>query len=295
MVFLMRRWRLNSGYCGITDQRRTQAGTIPALKHYMERGLGEFVFAEEEWTPAQITTALWLDADDASTITLNGSNVSAWNDKSGNGRNATQATAANQPAYTTAGLNGKNILTFDGSSDYLGFSNLTINDDNTYIYSVYSRSTAGTHTLDIASDIFVGSSGRGYGNWWFTDNVLYTILRETSPVTFGTHGSSTATGTFINGAVRTSSGTQTWRNGSSFGTLQQTSGTFVTGPAFNQIGRVGTSSPNFFYHSGTIAEIIVGRESLSDSNRQLIEGYLAHKWGLTSNLPVDHPYKSVAP
>ena len=25
------------------------------------------------------------------------------------------------------------------------------------------------------------------------------------------------------------------------------------------------------------------------------EGYIAHKWGLTSNLPVSHPYKSVAP
>jgi hypothetical protein len=25
------------------------------------------------------------------------------------------------------------------------------------------------------------------------------------------------------------------------------------------------------------------------------EGYLAHKWGLTSSLPVSHPYKSVAP
>ena len=30
---------LNSGYSGVTDQRRTQAGTIPMLKHYMERNL----------------------------------------------------------------------------------------------------------------------------------------------------------------------------------------------------------------------------------------------------------------
>ena len=25
------------------------------------------------------------------------------------------------------------------------------------------------------------------------------------------------------------------------------------------------------------------------------EGYIAHKWGLTSNLPVSHPYKNTAP
>jgi hypothetical protein len=283
----------NSGYIG-TDQRRAKAGSYDGRKHYLERINSQFLYFDE-WTPAEITTALWFDAADDSTITLNGNNVSQWIDKSGNGRNATQATPANQPAYTTAGLNGRNVVTFNGSSTFLEFSNITISDNDTYIYSVYIRPTTGIHTLDIASDIFVGNSGRGYGNWWFTDNVLYTILRETTPVSFGNHGSSAATGTFINGAVRTSSGTQTWRDGFAFGTLQQTSGTFVTGPVFNQIGRVGTTSPNFFYHNGTIAEIIMGRESLSDGNRQLIEGYLAHKWGLTANLPNDHPYKNTPP
>jgi hypothetical protein len=33
----------------------------------------------------------------------------------------------------------------------------------------------------------------------------------------------------------------------------------------------------------------------SDVNRQKLEGYLAHKWGLGANLPVDHPYKTVGP
>ena len=48
------------------------------------------------WTPANINTALWLDGADASTITLNGSTVSQWNDKSGNGRHVSQATASQQ-------------------------------------------------------------------------------------------------------------------------------------------------------------------------------------------------------
>ncbi len=52
------------------------------------------------WTPADISTALWLDASDAATITLNATNtVSQWNDKSGNGRNVTQNTLTNQPYY----------------------------------------------------------------------------------------------------------------------------------------------------------------------------------------------------
>lgn len=55
----------------------------------------------QPWTPAAITTALWLDAADSSTITLNGSTVSEWRDKSGNARHAAQATAASQPQYNS--------------------------------------------------------------------------------------------------------------------------------------------------------------------------------------------------
>ena len=76
---------LNSGYNATTDQRRTQAGTIPMLKHNMERNLGTFQFLTG-WTPSQIATVLWLDADDPITISLNGSAVRQWNDKSGNAR-----------------------------------------------------------------------------------------------------------------------------------------------------------------------------------------------------------------
>jgi hypothetical protein len=43
------------------------------------------------WTPAQITTALWLDAADVGTVTTSGGQVTQINDKSGNARNFTGA------------------------------------------------------------------------------------------------------------------------------------------------------------------------------------------------------------
>ena len=48
------------------------------------------------WTPADLSNkALWLDAADSGTITLSGSAVSQWHDKSGNSRNfASSARAA---------------------------------------------------------------------------------------------------------------------------------------------------------------------------------------------------------
>ena len=62
--------------------------------------------SNRKWTPAQITTALWLDAADAATLydatsggnlVVSGGAVARWNDKSGNSRNATQASASLRP------------------------------------------------------------------------------------------------------------------------------------------------------------------------------------------------------
>ena len=44
-----------------------------------------------------------------------------------------------------------------------------------------------------------------------------------------------------------------------------------------------------------VGEIIWLSGVPSDEDRQKIEGYLAHKWGLAGNLPSDHPYKHAAP
>lgn len=58
----------------------------------------------------------WYDAADSASVTLNGSNVSEWRDKSGGGRHVSNGTASTQPAYTLAGQNGRNCLTFTNPS-----------------------------------------------------------------------------------------------------------------------------------------------------------------------------------
>jgi hypothetical protein len=69
------------------------------------------------WTPANLgeDIALWLDATDSSTITLNGSNVSQWSDKSNNNRHAIQGTATLQPTYDSV----NNKVVFDKVDDLL--------------------------------------------------------------------------------------------------------------------------------------------------------------------------------
>lgn len=78
--------------------------------------------------------AYWLDATDAATVTTVSGAVSSWGSKVGTG-NATQGSANNRPAYTTAGRNGRNVITFDGSNDFMTTSTLSISQPYTVFWA----------------------------------------------------------------------------------------------------------------------------------------------------------------
>jgi hypothetical protein len=59
------------------------------------------------------------DASDLSSIALSGSDVTQWNDVSGNARHATQGTSTNRPKSGTRTINGINAIDFDGTNDFL--------------------------------------------------------------------------------------------------------------------------------------------------------------------------------
>ncbi len=71
-----------------------------------------------EWNGATDIAGLrlWLDASDVNgngTDPTNGANVGTWVDKSGNGFNATEGNAANQPVYQSTGFNGREGVFFN--------------------------------------------------------------------------------------------------------------------------------------------------------------------------------------
>ncbi|MFU2325562.1 family 16 glycosylhydrolase [Pseudomonas sp. NFX98] len=64
---------------------------------------------------------LWLDAADASTMTLNAQNfVQQWKDKSGKSNHATVDDGASQPQRMANALNGHPVIRFSGASGFLG-------------------------------------------------------------------------------------------------------------------------------------------------------------------------------
>ena len=278
----MRRWRLNSGYSGTTDQRRTKAGTIPMLKHGMERDLGQFGNVTGTWTPAQISTSLWLDAADASTITI-ATGVSQWNDKSGNGWNATQVTSANQPTPGVDG--GVNCLSFDGN-DSMTLGNLMASATSGFYIGLIkftSDPTSGDTTTagmpyaqEAGENPVFWSSGGIYEEWG--GNIRSLFGNPTPSLTNWTIYQVQNDGTSNGHIVRI--------NGEILGTATSSVAWSVT----PRIGGNGT-----FFFNGKIAEIITLNRIPTQLEREYLEGYIAHKWGLTSSLPNDHPYKNAAP
>lgn len=232
------------------------------------------------WTPAAITTALWLDAADTATLTLDGSDVSGWADKSGNSRHATRSSTT-RPEISAGTLNGLDEISFNGSTQYFDIAGGLPVTQNMGVFVVFRRSAAGVLSLALGGS---AANSPPYGVLWFTDNVRYSALN--AGASFNTHGSSSsATGAFLSSLVRDASNVELWVNGTTSGGPQ--SAFSVSGAsALAYIGRRGSN-----YHNGRIAEIVVA----PSANRQVVEGYLAHKWGLAGSLPGGHPYKDDPP
>jgi hypothetical protein len=289
---------LNSGYNGTTDQRRTAAGTIPTLKHYMERDLGLFINnVGIGWTPAEIVTALWLDAADESTITLNSTTVSQWNDKSGNARHATQANGANQPTYiSNGGMNSLGLVDWDGSDD-----SMTISGGTTPLHTLLSADNTYSMAWAVKPDIISNQAVLLYvpeGSWAFlveikSDGGLYW---GDTPSNYRTYSGGSFfvinTGTFFT-LIKTASGAGTAHVAGTLNTSFTDNGGLGNTPSLGAAFILG-QYPGIFYN-GKMAEIIISNYSWDTVERQKVEGYLAHKWGLQASLPNDHPYKSSAP
>lgn len=231
------------------------------------------------WTPAALGSALalWLDADDAATVTLNGSTVSQWRDKSGNSRHVSQASASLQPTYIASSLNGRAGLDWGPAtnSKVLSRSGFTYSPVRLFGVADYDGSSPSTalrglvsHTRVIDADVFMlNSSGV---EWW--------------AVTLGTNKA------FLNGSSTSSSvALPTIINPFVFATDQA--------PQANRtdvfVGMDRTFSGRGWV--GKIYEIIETTTVPLAVEKAKLEGYLAWKWGTVASLPSGHPYKNGAP
>lgn len=255
------------------------------------------------------TANVWCDATDTTTIYNNTTNVTT------NGSNMNKWLNKNNTAYYFSGNSGNTFKlnnTFNtnkqgiqviSSGTWMTYSNpSTLPFTNYSIFIIGNMSADGPNAFaGIGSATTTGNNAQlqlAYGtnvyiyNGGAVTNQEYATGFNSSP-----YGSSClTTKPFIFEYLKT----------------QGTNDAYYTGTAMayakNNATSTGSTTQTFFSlfcynNDGSFAmpvnsylsEVLVFSTKLSDSDRQMVEGYLAWKYNIQNYLPASHPYKSSAP
>ena len=241
---------------------------------------------------------LWLDGKDTSgfgTVPTNGTSIDVWQDKSPNRLKFIKDGSHNLPTYDTS----LNAVDFDGTQTLEclagSIDDFPVDDSGLGEYSIYivgrvdDVSDTGDVMLSIDSvdgitDLLcVESSG----------SALLASVRGTA----GILNSSTTIAQSTDAIFRT----RYLNDSSTVAISVAVNGETGTGVALSvnvdsdcNIKLMNKASADDLTH-GSIKEILIFKENHSNSKSQIVEGYLAHKYALTSVLPSDHSYKTNAP
>lgn len=263
-------------------------GTFTATADFT---ISEFVFAGEGtveeavelWTPENLSTppAFWLDASVTSSITKDGSNrVSAWADRSGNNNDAT-ASATHYPLYNASNSSFNDMPTIGPDAAGQGM----IMDTNVFSIDYVAMS---------GNDMLIGSYSSDTNFSLPANVILYAVWDN--PANIGA--------TRINGGAANIGGETSATGSAALFSAARLAGTYGGVDPDNIYGRVFDKTQGSImdrtsdYARGINAqfgEILYLTTPPETDERQLIEGYLAHKWGLEGNLASDHPYKDGPP
>lgn len=250
------------------------------------------------FSPSSIAgLGLWLDASDASTMTItNTDKVSQWRDKSGNGRHANQSVTNRQPRLAT------NTLVFTASATTMLITNapnLSSGLAGITAYSVNYQNAGDKYMLHIRhpnapSNIrFALVRPSGYRG------IYYAKTNESLSTIFYSASGMNNTSMVVHAGVVNYAGTSVVN--SIDGVSSNRFASFAAGvsdtrnESYTVIGNYDNDTPGGFSLDGHIEEILVYQTAHDTDTRQKIEGYLAWKWSIQSRLPTNHPYKASAP
>lgn len=248
-----------------------------------------------------LSPALWLDAADSNTLfdavsggslVADGGTVARWEDKSGNGRHATQSDSTRRPLRVIGAQNTRDSLRFDGINDFLtcgdtldvltnGVTLLCVakfnnTGDGGLLGKSNPATSVGRYSITRASGLLQGfatfnTTGTGSGN---NVNIADTSTNLRLLSFRSTRGTTSTSTLKINGrTVATSNYTGTT---TSYDTTDQ----FFIGSYQNS---TGPNTSTLWPANADICEALVFLRDLTDIELQSIERYLANKWGLGFN------------
>ena len=240
-------------------------------------------------TPTTISgLKLWLDSSDNATLTLSsGTTLTAWADKSGLSNSSTSISGS--PSISTQYSN--QYINFNGSSKVLGPVSITTTTLSVFSVCIIPANqgvqarivSLGIPTaLDSGNPVytvalFVPLNTKNVASYRFNFGTLSQNSNSLStPIIASSIYDSANCTVYVNGTGATSAATT-----GNFGITNYGIGNNVDNPIEGFTGYIG--------------EVLVYNTALTLSERQLIEGYLAWKWGLNTSLPGGHPYYSTNP
>lgn len=261
------------------------------------------------WGPWAVYPGVWLD-DDSPLLEATGL-ANAWGSKGGiEGAEFSYFNAADRPTIVESSLNSRRTLSFD-ATDYLtstqsGLMNLYRNVSDAWMFAVFRREThdAGAavvrpivifaHSTTLyrvglritsgpsGNDGLVGFGGRRLDSDSYNEVLSGTIAPATWHIALGRINYTTREIDLrVDGeSVASASGAF--------------SGAGLTENSASGRARVGAnvaSTPDVFL-DGSLAAVLCGNTQLSDQDCEKLEGWAAHRYGVTSNLPLGHPYKT---
>jgi hypothetical protein len=237
---------------------------------------------------------LWLDptfgvySNAGTTLAVNNDNVQQWNDRSGNGRNASQGTAGNRPNYITNSLNGLPTIRYTATNaDRLTSTAVTTsNQASVWMVASYvslpssnpgliQATPTGLSATTAAGDKSIGmwvsnaAGTRVWGRGIQSNNTQRDLSQVTTLNVNTTY--------IINNVYRTNRIDQ-YVNNQAAGNNTSHNGTLKSWTDIS-IGRQSNESWN-----GNIAELIFYNNEVNSAQRIIIDNYLAAKYGLTLGL-----------
>jgi hypothetical protein len=207
--------------------------------------------------------ALWLDAADSSTISLDGSsNVEEWRDKSGNNRHAGQTTGANRPDYAST-RNGRSVVGFGGSPERLVTTSFSLPQPQ-HLFVVARPTSSSQNFIAAASGTVTCSLYRRTGTQLGMSSGNGEIFATlTSPDQW-----------CLLTALYNAANSVLQFNGTTVAT-----GNAGTRDIFVGLG-LGSSASLTNYLVGDIAEVILYGSELSGAQVGAVNSYLNRKWAL---------------
>lgn len=201
----------------------------------------------------------WWDASDSATVTLNSGNVSEWADKSGNGRTLSQATAANQPAYTTGAVNGRNAIVWPSTTNSCRLS--AASAFTVQQYAIVCRFGAGESSNSGFRGLLSATANIGLlmtnTAWWPANNSDFNLIRR--------NGTAEASIDAV-AAVPLPLSVLVVRNASALS---------------RQLILGGERTNDSRSWLGPICEVLAFSSTLNAAATSAVERYLAGRWGVT--------------